>query len=251
MEAGSLVDVREVVSSFGCLQTALSPDSNTLACVDNKETLVLFDTATSDRIYERQRIRSGEFALGANWLSYSYKIRFLNMGFSLDNRYLVVAGDDVFALDVPARHEVPVKSAVKPFLHGAFSFTGDRTLVGNEKNGSRGAVLDFPDGTILHSIELGASAPFPVTKGDFVLMRPIHDYPVGVLDIRSNSIVRASKTPAIDVYGDTAVSMLPSGEVGIFGTSSVCADLHQVQMSIVEKVEPGRAGMRIPGQAHA
>jgi len=220
VEEGNRVDVREVVSSFGCLQTALSPDSNTLACVDNKETLVLFDTTTSDRIYEKQRIRSGEFARGANWLSYSYKIRFLNMGFSLDSRYLLVAGGDfVFALDVPARHEVPVKSALKPFLHGAFSFTGDRTLVGNEKNGSQGAVLDFPEGTILHSIELGASAPFPVAKGDFVLMRPIHDYPVGVLDIRSNSIIRASKTPAMDVYGDIAVSMLPSGEVGLFGTS--------------------------------
>ena len=220
VEAGNRVDVREVVSSFGCLQTALSPDSNTLACVDNKETLVLFDTATSERIYERQRIRSGEFAVGANRLSYNYKIRFLNMGFSLDSRYLVVAGGDfVFALDVPARREVSVKGALKPFLHGAFSFTGDRTLVGNEKNGSRGAILDFPEGTILHSIELGASAPFPVAKGDFVLMRPIHDYPVGVLDIRSNSIVRASKTAAMDVYGDTAVSMLPSGEVGLFGTS--------------------------------
>ena len=80
-------------------------------------------------------------------------------------------------------------------------------------------MLAFPEGTILHSIELGASAPFPVANGDFVLMRPIRDYAVGLLDIRSNSIVRASKTPAMDVYGDTAASMLPSGDVGLFGTS--------------------------------
>lgn len=222
VETGYRADVREVVSSNGCLQTALSPDTKTLACVDHKETLVLFDTATDERIYEKQRIRQGEFAAGANWFSYSYKIRFLNMGFSLDSRYLVVAGGDfVLAIDVPARHEIPVNGVLKPFLHGAFSFTGDRILVGNEKNGSRGAVLAFPEGTILHPIELGASAPFPVAKGDFVLMRPIRDYAVGVLDVRSNQIVRASKTPAMDVYGDTAASMLPSGEVGLFGASPI------------------------------
>ena len=217
---GNRVDVREVVSSYGCMQTALSPDGKTLACVDQKQALVLFDTATDERTYEKQHIRQGEFSAGAYWTSYSYKVRFLNMGFSLDSRYLVVAGGDfALAIDIPARHEIPVSGALKPFLHGAFSFIGDRVLVGNEKNGSRGAVLAFPEGTMLHSIELGASAPFPVAKGDFVLMRPIHDYAVGVLDIRSNNIVRASKTPAMDVYGEIAASMLPSGEVGLFGTS--------------------------------
>ena len=221
VDAGNRADVHEVVSPNGCMQTALSPDGKTLACVDLKETLVLFDTATEERIYEKQSIRQGELALGAQWGNYSYQIRFLNMGFSLDGRYLVVAsGDSVLAIDVPARHEIPVNGALKPFLHGAFSFTGDRTLVGNEKNGSRAAVLAFPEGTILHPIELAASAPFPVAKGDFVLMRPIHDYAVGVLDIPSNKIVRASKTPAMDVYGDVAASMLPSGEVGLFGTTA-------------------------------
>jgi hypothetical protein len=219
--AGTLADAHEVVSSNGCMQTALSPDGKTLACVDFKETLVLFDTATEDRIYEKQNIRQGEFAVGAYLSSYSYQVHFLNMGFSLDGRYLVVAGGDiVLAIDVPSRHEIPVNGALKPFLRGAFSFIGDRTLVGNEKNASRAAVLAFPEGTILHSIELAASAPFPVAKGDYVLMRPIRDYAVGVLDIPSNKIVRASKTPALDVYGDMAASMLPSGEVGLFGTSA-------------------------------
>src|SRR4029077_12667033 len=101
----------------------------------------------------------------------------------------------------PARHEVPVSGALKPFLHGAFSFITDKTLVGNEKNGSRAALLTFPEGTILHSFELGSSAPFPVAKGEYVLMRPIHDYAVGVLDMRSNTIVRASKRTTVVAYG--------------------------------------------------
>ena len=220
VEKGERTEVHEMYSPRGCMQTALTADGATLACVNGKDTLVLFDTAKDERIYEKERIRSGEFARGANWASYSYKIRFLNMGFSLDGRYLLVAsGDSVLAIDVPARQEVPVSGTLKPFLHGAFSFVGERTLVGNEKNGSRAALLTFPEGTILHSFELGSAAPFPVAKGDYVLMRPIHDYAVGVLDMRSNTIVRASKTPAMDVYGDVAASILPTGELAVFGAA--------------------------------
>ena len=138
VEKGERTEVHEMYSPRGCMQTALTADGATLACVNGKDTLVLFDTAKDERIYEKERIRSGEFARGANWASYSYKIRFLNMGFSLDGRYLLVASaDSVLAVDVPARHEVPVSGALKPFLHGAFSFISDKTLVGNEKNGSR------------------------------------------------------------------------------------------------------------------
>lgn len=220
LEKGERTEVHEMYSPRGCMQTALTPDGSTLACVNGEDTLVLFDTVKDERIFEKQRIRSGELAVGAHWGSYSYQIRFLNMGFSLDGRYLLVASaDSVLAVDVPARHEVPVSGALKPFLHGAFSFISDKTLVGNEKNGSRAALLTFPEGTILHSFELGSSAPFPVAKGEYVLMRPIHDYAVGVLDMRSNTIVRASKTPAMDVYGDIAASMLPSGELALFGAA--------------------------------
>jgi len=220
LDKGERTEVHEMYSPRGCMQTALTSDGATLACVNFEETLVLFDTAKDERIFEKQRIRSGELAIGANWASYSYQIRFLNMGFSLDGRYLVLAtGDSVLAVDVPARREIPVSGALKPFLHGAFSFVTDKTLVGNEKNGSRAALLSFPEGTILHSFELGSSAPFPVAKGEYVLMRPIRDYAVGVLDMRTNTIVRASKTPAMDVYGDIAASMLPSGELALFGAA--------------------------------
>lgn len=222
-EAGSRSEVREVVSSHGCMQTALSPDGKTLACVDLKETLVLLDTATEERIFEKKEIRQGSagFALGLGSALLSYEIRFLNMGFSLDGRYLVVAGKDLaMAIDVPARQEIPLSGGLKPYLQGAFSFIGDRTLVGNDTGRAKAAVLSFPEGKVQHEIELGAAAPFRVAKGDYVLMRPIRDYAVGVLDTRTNAIVRANKTPAIDVYQDTAVSMLGSGEIGLFGAAA-------------------------------
>jgi Peptidase family M48 len=169
VDAGSRLDVFEVVSSNGCMQTALSPDGRTLACVDHRETLVLFDTATDERIFEKKEIRRANFALNEGVVSYQiiYEIRFLNMGFSLDSRYLVMAGENfALAIDVPARREMPVTNALKPYLEGAFSFVRADILVGNEKSGSKAAVATFPEGQILHQIDLGASAPFPVAKGD-------------------------------------------------------------------------------------
>jgi hypothetical protein len=222
-EKQSRTDVHELYSPRGCMQTALSPEGTTLACIDAEDSLILFDTAKDERIFEKQRIRQGEFAFGAHWGSYSYQLHFLNMGFSLDGKYLVAAGgggDSVIAVDVPARHEIPVSGSLKPFLRGAFSFISDKTLVGNEKNGSRAALLTFPEGTALNSFELGSAAPFPVAKGDYVLMRPIHDYAVGVLDMHTNKIVRASKTAAMDVFGDVAASILNSGEVALFGAAA-------------------------------
>src|SRR5262249_12812281 len=56
----SLGEVHELYAPHGCLQTALSPDANTLACVDGKESLVLFDTAKDESIFEKPRIRQGE-----------------------------------------------------------------------------------------------------------------------------------------------------------------------------------------------
>jgi Peptidase family M48 len=222
LDAGTPVNVYEVVSSSGCMQSALSPDGKTLACVDSKETLVLLDTATGDRLFERKDVRHGDYALnmGLGSLRVQYDIRFLNMGFSLDSRYFVVSGGDAsLAVDVPAREEIALNGAVKTFLQGGFNFIADRTVVGSDKAGSRAAILSFPEGVIQQKIDLGAAAPFRVAKGDYVLLRPIQDFAVGVLDTHTNTIVRASKTPALDVYGEISAAMLPSGEVGIFGTA--------------------------------
>ena len=85
VDASASVNVYEAVSANGCMQTALSPDGKTLACVDFNETLVLVDTATGERVFERKDMRHGDFALNAGLgsLRFQYDIRFLNMGFSL------------------------------------------------------------------------------------------------------------------------------------------------------------------------
>jgi len=220
--AGTPVNVYEAVSSFGCMQTALSPDGKTLACVDFKETLVLLDTATGERLFERKEVRHGDVALnlGLGSMRLQYDIRFLNMGFSLDSRYFAVSGGDTsLAIDVPAREEIALNGTLRAFLQGGFSFIGDRAVVASDKTGTRAAILSFPDGTIQQKLDLGAAAPFRVAKGDYVLLRPIQDFAVGVLDTHTNTIVRASKTPALDVYGEISATMLPSGEVGLFGTA--------------------------------
>jgi WD40 repeat protein len=80
--------------------------------------------------------------------------------------------------------------------------------------------LSFPDGKLEKTIPFGTSIPSPVTKGDFVLMRPIKGYDVGVVDLNSGQIVRANKLSAMDIYEDIAVSELGTGEIGLFGATA-------------------------------
>ncbi len=223
VEAERRTDVYEVVAVPSCFQTAMAPDAKTLACVDLKNTLVLFDTNSGDRIFEKKDVREGDVAVnsGLDSVRLTYELRFVNMGFSLDGRYFLLATkNNTFAVDVQSHHEVPLGGELKRFLQGGFTFIDEHRLVGNDKNGHKAAVLGFPDGEIEREIDLGSAAPFRVTKGEYVLMRPIKDYAVGVLDLQTNNIVRASKTAALDIYGDVAASMLGSGEVGLFGSTA-------------------------------
>jgi hypothetical protein len=204
-------------STYGCEQTALTTDAKTLACIDAKQDLVIIDSATQDRIFEKKRIRSGEvdFTNGIK-----FEIEYVNMAFSPNGKYLLVAGKyGTIAVDVANRKEIPLASGVKGVLKKAFTFLDDGRILGLA-GGSNASVVTFPDGNLLQSVELGASIPSTVTKGDYILMRPIKDYEVGVLDLKSGQIVRANKRAAMDIWGDMAVSELGTGEVALFGVST-------------------------------
>jgi hypothetical protein len=142
------------------------------------------------------------------------------MAFSLDGHtFLLADKNTALAVDVSSHKEMPLSGLVKSQLAGGFAFLDEHRFVAYGKT-QTGAILTFPEGKLEREIELGSAAPFRVAKGEYVLMRPIRDYAVGALDLRSNTIVRASKTPAMDVFGDIAAGMLSSGEVALFGTSA-------------------------------
>ncbi len=220
---GKPANMYDLHSAHGCMQTALSADAKTLACIDMKEDLVLIDTATQDRIFEKKSIRSGnaDYTFAAGYMRFSFQIDYVNMAFSPDGKYLLLCGKNTtVGVDVANRKEIPLPSSIKAAIKHAFTFLDNNRLFGLEdKNGSKALLVSFPEGNLLDSMPFGPAIPSGVTKGDYVLMRPIKDFEAGVFDLKSKQIVRANKKPATDIWGDMVLSEMGTGEVGLFGTA--------------------------------
>lgn len=211
----------DVYSAFGCLQTALSRDGRTMACLDNKNELVLIDTTTQERIFEKKNMRTGDVSVDSS--HFSYELDFINLLFSPDGKFLICSGKyGSMAVDVVGRKELTLNGTLKSVTRTAFTFLDNRRIFGlADASGQKASLITFPEGRILQTVEFGGSIPSAVSKGEYVLMRPIKDYDVGVFDLGSGHIVRANKKPAMDIWEDVAVSEMGSGEIGLFGSSTI------------------------------
>lgn len=222
-------EVYEVSTAGGCVNFALAPDGNTAACVEPKRDnyqrlqydLLLIDTESNEPFLERPNFRPPGMSLAGG-----YRISFgWSLGFSPDGRYFVAAsGTKPVVYDLKSRSEAPIPAALAEILKRPFTFLGpDRVLSVEGLNGESSRVLSFPGGETLHVINTGVAEASPTAHGEMVLLRPIAEYAVGALDVRTNALVRGNKKPAFDVYDGTFASEMGSGEVGLFreGTTPI------------------------------
>jgi hypothetical protein len=221
----------EVVIQKSCLQTRLAPDGRTLACINGEFDLLLVDIQTGDHILERSHFYKPKLDVegGIGSFRIVFQIHYLNMEFSPDGRYFVAAAKNgnSLAFEIATRQEVPLRGAAKEAVGASFTFLDTSRIVGvGGQQGRNSVVARFPDGELIERVDLGSSEPSRVAHGNYLLLRPIRDYAVGVLDLETNEIIRASKDPALDIYDKDCVSQLKSGELGMFeGTAKPVATL--------------------------
>ena len=220
------VDINEVVVQKGCYQTRLSPDGRTLACFRRADfSLLLVDVASGDRIFEKENFYQAELNAdrGIDKILVSLQLRYITMEFSPDARYFLASsrnGNPV-AFDLSTRSAIAVHGSVKTATANSFVFVTPDEIAGRAgSNGTNSILVSFPGGNVIRQLNFGAARPSRVAHGDYVLLRPIKDFPVGVLDLKTNDFIRANKQTAFDVYDTTFVSQLRSGEIGLFHESS-------------------------------
>lgn len=139
------------------------------------------------------------------------------LAFSPDGRYFFAGGDShVFALDLSSKTELKLADPIRDALQHHFAFLApDRLVSVDTGHADRSAILRFPSGEVLKTLTL-AGRVTAATRGEFLLIRPITNWPVGLLDLTQGRITLASKTPALDAYDDMRVSELPNGDIGLF-----------------------------------
>jgi hypothetical protein len=230
-------DVKELVLLKGCLQTSLSPEGKYLACLTPDFALNLIEVATGQPVVQRKKFilpfpsqeRRAWRALVARGSDNSdVGLRMIEMGFSPDGRYFAAGGSGhgtvnrsftektVEAYDMTTLQKVSLSDSVQKFLSGSFAFmSGDRLVGINSQDRKKSALLTFPAGKIISEFPLAGEVD-STTRGDYVLVRPVREYAVGVLDPNTKIISKASKQAALDVYGDVMVAELRNGQLGLY-----------------------------------
>jgi Peptidase family M48 len=220
--------VHEMVILGGCWQTLLSPDGKYLACLDGEWNLSVYDVASDASVFQKKQefqwvVGSiDRFLLQIGRLAGITEPEWVHMGYSPDARYLVVAKKSkAVAVDLTTRSEIAMPGGLKDLLGAGFTFLGpDRVIGVNSSDSKKSGVAGFPSGERISELTLGHQSLEAVARGDYVLVRPMQFYPVGVLNLLTQNVVLASKAPAMDLYDQTFVTEQRGGELELKNLSS-------------------------------
>jgi WD40 repeat protein len=231
------IDVKEIVLLKGCLQTQLSPDGKLLACLDPDFNLNLMRVETGETVWSKK-----EFYEPTYWDFFSIyaqlqlrgddntdlNISAINMKYSPDGRYFAAgyttyrelhnpSGNVGEVVDTNTFTKVSIPDSLKKLLAGGFTFIGNDRIAGiNRESAKKSAVVKFPSGEVVTELELWRKGMSGATSGDYLLIRPIKDYALGVMDINTKTITKANERAALDIYAPYFVAEMRNGQVGLY-----------------------------------
>lgn len=232
------IEVKEVVLLRSCLQTALSPDGKLLACLNTDFDLNLVRVETGEIAWHKKEFYAPDYFQYLGILSTlrlygddvsDLNMRLINMQFSPDGRYLAAGyygrlylgrtfrGEAAEVIDTATLAKVSVPDSIKRSIANGFAFIGNDRIAGiNRENTKKSAVVKFPSGEVVTEIELWRKGMTGATQGDYLLIRPIKDYALGVMDLNTKTITKVNERAALDIYGPYFVAEMRNGQVGLY-----------------------------------
>ena len=227
----------EVVLRKACVQTAISPDGKTLACLDKDLGLSLADVTNSTIIFEKKSFTKLSFVDLLNfWLAALRAdtdfdlgtTEFVTMSFSPDARYFV-AGDrsigitdfgtlstdtQSLAYDLTTRTNVPLKGDIKKVVSSGFAFvSADRIAGKHSENPKKAGVYSFPAGEPIETFEMFGESYLQAASRQFLLVRTGSKR--GLLELSTRKVFTLQR-PIFDAYGDLVLSEQRNAELGVF-----------------------------------
>ncbi|HEY2461331.1 MAG TPA: M48 family metalloprotease [Candidatus Acidoferrum sp.] len=220
-ERSSLTDVPAL---RGCRQTALSPDARFLACFGNERDLSIYNVASSEVAFRKERFYDPVLDLG----DFNSLLRFLLialnpepvvMRFSPDGRYFAATspeGEEII-FDLSIQKKVNIPGSVRIAMTHRFAFIGPDSIVGVDVDKpDRSPVVKIPSGEVIDRVPLGGGALTAATTPRYLLIRPIKEHPVGCYDLAGKKFVVSNRMSALDVWEDWFVSERLNGEIGLY-----------------------------------
>jgi WD40 repeat protein len=221
-ERSSLTDVAVL---HGCSEMELSPDGKFLACFSAGRDLVIYDVISGQEIFRKDPFFDPDVRLVGAGGTVSFFMRLLmgegitTLRFSSDSHYFsgVAPGSDPVVLELPEARKISVSGAIRDSLRWQFCFLGSDRLVGvNPYSPDKSSVYQFPGGARVTDVPLGDGILTAATNPRYLLIHPIKDNPLGVMDLQTQKLILASRNTAMDLWNDLYVNERRNGEVGLY-----------------------------------
>jgi hypothetical protein len=231
IESWSIADqkptaVHELTLAEPCIQSALAPDASTAACLNKIFDLSLIDVASGSAIVTKKKFFIFTFldffrmfAIAQNPDS----AQLITMGYSPDGKYFLAGSrTNHFAFDMTNRREMSLPGSIKDILLSSFAFVGpDRVMGVSASNFKNSPLLRFPSGERINQYQLSSSLHLDsVSRGDYVLVHPLKDFGIGLLDLNTKEAPAVIKEPTLDIYDDTLLRERINGEVSLENLST-------------------------------
>lgn len=218
------IGVTDVPAIGGCRQTELSPDAKYLACFSNRLDLALYNVATGESIFKKEKFF--DFDSGFSGYGGFFKLLYflthqevVTLRFSPDGRYFAASSrtKEEVIMDLATLKKINISGALNTAMAYSFAFAGPDRIVGvDSSDPQKSPIVEFPSGKVLDRVSLGGSSVFAATNPKYILLRPLKENPVGVFDLRQKKLVHANRMSATDVWGDVWVSERLNGEIGLY-----------------------------------
>jgi WD40 repeat protein len=224
IEREEQVNVADVPALHGCRETALSPDARYFACFDGAFGLSLFDVTSGEILVQIPQFYTLEYSFDAfaGYVRLLYLLTHAEVGvlrFSPDGHYFAASshsGQEII-FDLTTRKKVSVPGTIHTLMASSFTFLGPDRIVGLDRfHPDKSPVAEFPSGRVLDHVPLGGGTLVSATNPNFLLIRPVINFPVGSYDLSKKSLVYTNRMSATDVWGDLSVSERLNGEIGLY-----------------------------------
>ncbi|HUQ49707.1 MAG TPA: M48 family metalloprotease, partial [Terriglobales bacterium] len=226
--------VHEIARRLDCLQSELSYDAKYMGCWNQENVLQVLEVGSGDAIYSEKDFFKIETQsdynklLFARFLGPSMLRRMMTMAFSPDSKTFAAAhGPAVLALDLGSRTKIPVSGRARSFMERSFAFLDNGKMVGVKMYDDEGEILTFPEGKTIKKLTLGFQEVFAPAHGDFVIARPVRDYPVGVMESTTGKFFLANAKWAFDIYDNHYLSERKDGEIGLYDRTAPMPQLQK------------------------
>jgi len=237
IERQEQIGIADVPALRPCRQTALSPDARFLACFQEDMTLTLFNVATGETVFQKEKFYDfdsgwdeyGRWNQYGGWNKLVYMLthpELVTLRYSPDGHYFAAGSStgEAVAVDLTTKQKVGLSSLLQRLLTYSFTFLGPSRLLGVDSfDRKKSPIVEFPSGKIIDHVELGDSYLSAASNPQYVLLRRPGERPVGAFDLEQKKIVFSNRSSAADVWGQEAVAERLNGEIGIYEVGKVTA----------------------------